>query len=159
MALGKTVFFKKLVDSSVSLYVQDVEGILPARWFVMDQKMPRIGIPVNYALSLFVDSSIEAMLKANYIEIEDMAGLIKLAEEKGYISPTEEEVKVLTAPKRTVEALFAIIKGGNTTKLEELFKSADKERALEIVTAKQTELSSDVVAKIEKILGVAISEE
>lgn len=159
MALGKTVFFRRLVDATVSLNLTDVDGVLPNKWFVMDLKTPRIGVPANYALSYFIDAGVEAMFKANYCEVEDMPGLVKLAKEKGYIDPSEEEVAILNAPKRDKNMLFAIIQGGNQAKLEELFKSADRERALELVQEKKDELSTGTISKIEKILGVAIAEE
>ena len=159
MALGKTVFFKKLVDGGVSIYLQDIEGSLPARWFSMDHKVSRIGVPLNYALSIFVDSSVESMMRKNLFEIENLDSLIKEAEELGYIAPSEEEVKELTAPKRTKEMLLAILKGGNEKKLRELFESSDKERAVEIITASYKDFSMDTIQKIEDILGMAISEE
>lgn len=159
MALGKPVYFKKLVEGSVSLYLQDVEGSLQNKWFVMDSKVPRIAIPANYALSIFIDRSVEAMVDANYVEVEDMAGLIKLAEDQGYISPSEEQVKTLTAPKRTKETIIAILKGGNETKIKELLASSDKERAVELAIANSKNFSLDAVNVLEKILGMAIIEE
>lgn len=159
MALGKTVFFKKLAEGTVRLYINDIEGVLPSRWFIMDTRTPRIGVPVNYALTIFSDNSLQAMLNKNYIEVENMAALVKEAEEKGYIAPSEEEVKQLTAPKRSNEALFAILKGGNSTKIQDLFESADKHRALEVAKSRTKDLSLDVISTIESILGMAITEE
>lgn len=159
MAVSKTVFFKKLVDGSVRLFINDIEGVLPGRWFVMEQNMPRVGVPSTYALSLFVDNSIMSMYKANYFDIEDIAGLTKMAQEAGLISPSDEEVKTITAPKRTKETLLAIIKGGNQAKLEELFQSADRSRAMEVVQEKKNDLSLDILSRLEKIVGVAITEE
>lgn len=159
MALDKTVFFKKLVDGAVHIYMQDFDGVLPARWFVMDQRMPRIGVPMNYALTVFSDHSVELMLKKNYVEIENMDVLIREAEARSIIAPSQEEVKELTAPKRTKEMIFSILKGANESKIRELFESADRERALGIATERINELSLDAVAKIESILGVAIKDE
>lgn len=159
MATGKTIFLKKLRGGSLSLYLNDVEGILPSRWFVMDHKIPRIGVPSNYALSIFTDSSLESIMKKNHFEVENMADLLALAQEKGYVAPTEEEIKAIVAPKRTKETLFAILKGGNDSKIKDLFESDDKARALEIAAANVKDLSLDTVAKIEAILGMAITEE
>ena len=88
-----------------------------------------------------------------------MADLLALAQEKGYVAPTEEEIKAIVAPKRTKETLFAILKGGNDSKIKDLFESDDKARALEIAAANVKDLSLDTVAKIEAILGMAITEE
>lgn len=159
MALDKTVFFKKLVDSTVRIYMHDFDGVLPARWFVMDQKMPRIGVPMNYALTVFTDHSVELMLKKNYVEVENMEVLIKEAEARSIIAPSKEEVEEMVTPKRTKEIIFAILKNGSEAKIRELFESADKERALGIATERVNELSLDAVAKIESILGVAIKDE
>lgn len=158
MALGKTIFFKKLSEGGVSIYLQDVEGILPARWFQLDYKVPRIGVPVNYALSIFTDSNVEKLLKRKYFEVENMADLIAIAEERNYIAPSEEQVKELVAPSRTKELLLKIIQGGNEVKLRELFASADRNRALEIAVANSNTLTMEVVQRIEEILGMAITE-
>jgi hypothetical protein len=159
MALGKTIYFKKLTDGGVSLLLQDVEGVLPEKWFAMDQKMPRIGIPENYALSLYINSVIKKMLDKNYFEIENIADLVKIAEAKGFIAPSEEEKVVLLAPKRSKETLTAIIRNGNEEKLRELFASADRTRSLDIATAISKTLSLEVIERIENILGMAITEE
>lgn len=159
MALGKTIFIKKLTDGRVSLLLQDVDGVLPSRWFYLDEKMPKVGVPTNYALSYFFDSSFELMVKKGYIEFENMAELVKMAEEREYIAPSVEEKQALVASKRTNETLYAIIKGGNVDKLKELFASADKERAYDIAKNKVNELTRDVIIKIEDILGVALVEE
>lgn len=159
MALGKTVFIKKLTEGTVRLYISDVEGILPAKWFVLDAKKPRIGVPVNYALSIFSDSSLQKMLDKNYIDVENMADLIAKAEELGYLAPSEEEVKNLTAPKRTNETLLAILKGGNKKKITELLESADDKRAVDVAKSNLNDLSLDTVSLIEEIIGLAIREE
>jgi hypothetical protein len=159
MALGKTIFFKKLSEGSISLYLSDVDGVLPQKWFRLDQKMPRIGVPENYALSLFTDAVIEKMMKKNYFEIEELANLVKIAEERGIIAPSEEEKAVMVTPKRTQAILLAILKGGNEAKIRELFDSSDRNRALELATANALDLSGNAVAVIEKVLGMAITEE
>ena len=159
MALtGRIVFFKKLARGSVSLYMQDVDSAM-AKWFVMDAKTPRIGVPMNYALSIFTDATLERMLKNNIFEIENIKEVVAAAEERGFIAKAEEELKELTAPKRSKESLLAILKGGNLTKIEELFKSADKERAWELVGQNIDQLSIQVVDKIEEITGMALREE
>lgn len=159
MASGKTIFFKKLTDGSVSLLLQDVDGVLPEKWFAMDQRMPRIGVPENYALSLYINSVIKQMMDRNYFEIENLAELTQMAEDKGFIAPSEEEKAVLLTPKRTKETLLAILKGGNEVKIRELFASADRKRTLEICTENSNTFSRDLVNQIEDILGMAITEE
>lgn len=159
MALGKTVFFKKLIKGSVSLHLQDVDGILPSRWFAMDHKVPRIGVPMSYALSIFIDATIEKMMKQNYFEIENINELLAAAKEKGYVSLSEEEVQVITAPKRTNETLVAILKGGNKSKIKELFESNDKQRAIHLATENVKLFSLEAIAVIEDVLGMAITEE
>lgn len=157
--MGKTIFLNKLRAGTLDLRLEDVEGILPTRWFTMDHKTPRIGVPSNYALSILIDSKNEAIMNKNYFEIENMKDLLALAQEKGYIAPSEEEVKILTEPKRSKETLLAILKGGNHSKIKDLFESEDKVRALEIATANIKDLSLDTVSKIEAIVGMAIREE
>lgn len=159
MASGKTIYFSKLVDGGVSLYMSDVEGVLPSRWFAMDYRMPRIGIPENYALSLFVDAAIDKAFQKKLFEVEDMAGFIKIAQERGYIALSEDEEKAMVAPSRTKETLLAILKGGNESKIRDLFNSADKKRALEIAVSNVNVLSLETVHLVEEILGMAITEE
>lgn len=159
MALGKTVFIKKLTDGGVGLFLQDVDGVLPSRWFQMDSKMPRIGVPENFALSILVDTVLQKMLARHYFEVEDMLGLIKIAEARGFVSPSADEVKVLTEPKMDKLLIVAILKGGKEDKLRALFASADRKRALEIVTEKVKELPIETIERIENILGMAITEE
>lgn len=156
--IGRIVFFKKLIDGSVSVFMQDVDSTM-TKWFTMDEKSPRIGVPMNYALSIFTDATLENMLKQHIFEIENINEVIASAEERGFIAKAEEELKDLTAPKRNKETLLAILKGGNLTKIEELFKSADKERAWELVTQHIGQLSIEVVDKIEEITGMALREE
>lgn len=159
MALtGRTVFFKKLIDGSVSLYMEDVDTA-QAKWFAMDEKSPRIGVPMNYALSIFTDSVLENMLKSNIFEVENIDDLIKAAEERNFIAKSEEEMKEIKASKRSKDMIAAIIKGGNLQKIEELFNSVDKERAFEIAVSVVDQLSIQVIEKIEKITGMAIREE
>lgn len=159
MALGKTVFFKKLVDGALHLYLQDVDGVMAPRWFMMDHNVPRIGVPLNYALSLFIDANVEYTFKKNAFEVEGIADLVKIAEERGYIAVSEEEVKEIVAPKRNNAMLLSILKGGDTTKIKALFASADKERALDVAMSNAKVLSRDTVALIESIVGMAITEE
>ena len=159
MALaGRIVFFKKLIDGSVSLFMQDVDTSME-KWFAMDEKSPRIGVPMNYALSIFTDATLESMLKQHVFEIENINEVVAAAEERGFIAKAEDELKELKAPKRTKETLLAIIKGGNLAKIEELFKSPDKERAWELVVQNIEQLSIQTVDKIEEITGMALREE
>ena len=159
MALtGRTVFFKKLIDGTVSLLMEDVDTT-QSKWFAMDEKSPRIGVPMNYALSIFTDSVLENMLKTNIFEVENLDDLIKAAEERNFIAKSEEEIKELKTSKRSKETITAIVKGGNLQKIEELFSSVDKERAFEITVAIVDQLSIQVIDKIEKITGMAIREE
>lgn len=159
MALGKTIYLKKLVKSNISLHLEDVEGVLNSRWFTMNGKTNRIGVPSNFALSIFVDQALQNMMNKNLFEVENMEALIALAEESGFISPSTEEKKALTAPKRNEKMLLAIIQGGNAKKIEELFDSSDKERALELAIANAKSLPMETIEQIEKITHVAIIEE
>lgn len=166
MAIGRTVFLNKLSSGGVTVRLLDVEGILPARAFTMTDKMPRIGVPLNYALNIFIDSTLQQMIAENYFEVVDYQTLEKDAAEKGYIvleqEPAQgEELKSSVAsPKAlTKEIILAIIRGGNEQKIRELFASADKHRALEIATANSKDLSSNIVDLVEKVLGMAIAEE
>lgn len=159
MALtGRTVFLKKLVDGGVSLYLQDVDST-QAKWFLMNDKSPRIGVPMNYALSIFTDAVLEGMLKRHVFDVENIEDVIAAAEDRGFIAKAEEELKEIKAPKRTKETLVAILKGGNVTKVDELFKSADKERAWELAVQNVDQLSMQIVDKIEEITGMALREE
>lgn len=159
MALGTTIFFNKLSEGSVSLFMQDADGILPSRWFVMDGRMPRIGVPLNYALGVFTDASLKHMLDNNYFEVENVDALVKAAQEKGFIALSEEEEKEIQAPRRKPEVILAILKGGNADKIRELFESSDKERAFDIAIKNSKSLSVETVRLIEEILGMAILEE
>lgn len=160
MALtGRIVFFKKLIDGGLSLFLEDVDGAMLPKWYSMDEKIPRIGVPMNYALSIFTNATLETMLKQNMFEIENIADVIAAAEERGFIAKAEEELKELKTPKRTKETLVAILKGGNIKKVEELFASADKERAFELAAQNVAELSMQVVDRIEEITGMALREE
>lgn len=159
MALtGRTVFLKKLVDGGVSLYLQDVDST-QTKWFLMNDKSPRIGVPMNYALSIFTDAVLESMLRRNIFEVENIAELVQAAEERNFIAKAEDELKEIKAPKRAKETLVAILKGGNLAKIDELFKSADKERAWELAVQNVDQLSMQVVDKIEEITGMALREE
>ena len=159
MALvGRIVFFKKLIDGSVSLFMQDVDTAME-KWFAMDEKSPRIGVPMNYALSIFTDATLESMLKQHVFEIENIDEVVAAAEERGFIAKAADELKEIKAPRRTKETLLAIIKGGNLAKIEELLKSADKERAWELVVQNVEQLSIQTVDKIEEITGMALREE
>lgn len=155
----KTIFIKKVINANVSLFVQDIEGILPARWFYLNQATPRVGIPLNYALSYFIDHTFKAMVDNNYIEIENIAALVKQAEDLGYIAPSPEEKATIVAPKVTDEIILAVLKGGNVEKMTELFRSNNKERAFAIAQKRVKELTKDSLDKIENILGVALTDE
>lgn len=159
MALGKTIYLKKLVKSNISLHLEDVEGILNSRWFIMDGKMNRIGVPSNFALSIFVNQSLQVMLNKNLFEVENMEDLLAIAEEKGFIAPSEEERKSYTAPKRTEGMLLAIIKGGQKAKIKKLFESSDKGRALELAIENAKSLPMETIEQIEDLTHVAIIEE
>jgi len=159
MALGKTVFFKKLIDGGVSLYLSDVEGVLPPRWFAMDHKVPRIGVPENYALSLFLDANIDKAFKRKLFEVEKIEDLIKVAQERGYVALSPEETQVIVEPSRSKEILLSILKGGNKEKIAALFASADRNRALEIAVSNAKSFSMETIQTIEEILGMAITEE
>jgi hypothetical protein len=159
MATVKPIFCKKLIGGGVLLYLQDSEGLLPPKWFNMDEKMPRIGIPVNYAVSILNDYTIKNMLNNNMFEIENIEDLIKESESRLYIAPSEEEVQVLTEKKRSDALLLTILRGGNKAKIQELFNSADKERALDIAIANAKSFSMDLIESIESIVGMALVEE
>lgn len=158
MAAQKTIFFKKLIDGGVLLNLRDSDGVLPDKWFNMDHKTPRIGVPLNYALSIFQDQTLESMLKSNYFEIENLQDLIGVAEEKTVISLAPEQLEEMIAPKRTPELILGIIKGGNEAKMKELFESADKQRAFDLAVTHASELSMSTINKVESILGMAIIE-
>ena len=158
MAAQKTIFFKKLIDGGVLLLLQDSEGVLPDKWFNMDHRTPRIGVPLNYALSVFQNQTIESMLKSNYFEIENINDLLGTAEEKSIVALSEEENKIIAAPKRTNELIVSILRGGNETKIKELFDSADRQRAFDLALQHASEFSISTVDKVEKILGMAILE-
>lgn len=159
MALGRTIYLKKLVKSNISLHLEDVEGVLAARWFTMNGKTNRIGVPSNFALSIFINQSLQKMMNKNLFEVENMDQLLALAKESGFISPSEEEEKAYTAPKRTEAMLLAIIRGGKIDKIKELFDSSDRERALELAIENAKSLPMETIEQIEKITRVAIIEE
>lgn len=159
MALtGRIVFFKKLIGGSVSLYMQDVDSAM-TKWFAMDEQSPRIGVPMNFALSIFTDATLEGMLKQHIFEIENIEEVIASAEERGFIAKAAVELEEIKTPARPKETLLAIIKGGNLKKIEELFNSTDKERAWELAVQSVGELSMQTIDKIEEITGMALREE
>jgi hypothetical protein len=161
MAIVRTINFKRLSEGSVSLYLQDVEGVLPTKWFTMTHQQPKTPVPLNYALSIFLDNVLQQMLQDNYFEIIEVEALKSAAIERGLISDDVQEPVSLeiSTPKKSAETILAILKGGNETKIKELFKSADKERAFDIAKANSKILSNGTVSFIEDILGMAITEE
>lgn len=157
---NKTIFLKRLSQNKVTLLLEDAtNAVMPAKWFTMTEKSPRIAVPAGYALSIFANSTLESMMKRNIFEVENIKDLIELAQEHGLLHRDEEEIKELAKPKRPDEMLMSILKGGNEAKIKELFASQDKHRALQLTIANQKSLSMQVVQLVEDIVKIAIIEE
>lgn len=162
MAILRTINLRKLSEGGVSLFLQDVEGVLPSKWFTMNQRLPKVPVPINYALSIFLDATLQRMLEENLFEIVEAEDLKKAAVERGLIAEDNAEDPVvleISTPKRSAEILLAILKAGNETKIKELFESADKVRAFDIAKSNAKALSTGTVSLIEEIVGMAITEE
>lgn len=159
MASITTAFFNKVARGSVSLHLDDVNGIMPSRWFRMEHNRERIAVPINYALSVFTNNDLAAMLKEKYFEIENIEEFLKVAQEQGYVAYTPEEEKEIKAPAKTDAMLLMIMQGGNQVKIKELFESTDKERALSLARDNHDKLSIGVATLIEEVTGMAVLED
>lgn len=160
MALLKSVNFNNLREGTVTLLLQDINGTMPAKWYTLNSQQKKIPVPINYALSIFVDSVLQRMLEEQYFEIVEIDAFKKAAEEYGLVGEPDQDPVILSAaqPKKSPETILAILKGGNTQKITELFKSPEGERALEIAKTNIKVIPSGVITELEELFGVALIE-
>lgn len=160
MALLKSVNFNNLREGTVTLLLQDINGTMPAKWYTLNSQQKKIPVPMNYALSIFVDSVLQRMLEEQYFEIVEVDAFRKAAEEYGLVGEPDQDPVILSVaqPKKSPETILAILKGGNMQKITELFKSPEGERALEIAKTNIKAIPSGVITELEELFGVALIE-
>ena len=157
MISNKTIIFKKMTGGSVSIYLSDVEGGKTPRWFEMTERQPEIGVPMTYALSIFLDGNIANMLRRGYFMITNIEVLQAEAEKEGIIAPMQNQNPAL-AKVKTQEELIEILKNGKDAEVQTLLASSDKERVFNLAAENSKDLANARVNLIESIVGMSITE-
>lgn len=148
-----TIRLKKERPGAVSLYLQDVEGLKPSRWFSMTEANPKLPINIDYALGIFLDNTLMRMWKANDFVIENEAELYKEARARGIIA---EEFEVPKAKFYSKTAMMEILKKGEEEEIKALFSSPQSKSAYDMAVAKQEELTSGTIKLIEDFIKLQV---
>ena len=144
----------KTTPNSVFFTLRSVENPQLTREIYLTRSHPQQPLPAEWALSVIADQRLFSMFKKGIFTFDKPDDLALLAYEKGYWFG--EKFDFTPATKDDENLIFAILKAGNRTKIEETVKKYGKDRVQAVAVAHLENLTQNVIQLLEKLFNVQL---
>ena len=151
------VYFKKNITGNIYLALEDYEGLRPERVFTFSPQQVEIGIPFNYACSIFSNSSnFDFYNKGIIVPTKNWTAFVKVLEDNGLdysknvnVVLPEQKQKDGEVAALTTEQITKILKRGNEKELKKLL--SDSITAEETISIANT-IPNEITMKTRKFI-------
>lgn len=144
----------KTTPNSVLFTLRSVENPQLTREIYLTKNHPQQPLPAEWALSVIADQRLFKMFKKGLFTFDNPDELARLAYEKGYWFGEKFDFK--PASKDDENLIFAILRAGNRTKIEETVKTFGKDRVQAVAIAHLNDLTQNVIQFLEKLFNVQL---
>lgn len=127
----------------------------PTRSFKLRHNVPKLAIPTNYALGIFITPGALRLMERGYYVIENVETLIKMAEDKGFYVPDSIKNR-----KYTLEDFKNLLIKGDIKEMEKQLTQATRKTARDVIALARevySKLSVQMVQLIEQRYKVVLS--
>lgn len=152
----KNVFIKNNIGCYFSIELTDYSGMNPSKFFIMERPEQEIPVPLDYALSIFVEPHAKkAYEKGDFIFTRNKEQFLQEAINLGLI--TKESNSVVEENSKSPAIILAVLKAGNKEKIKDLLESSNnKDKTIQIAIDNKNTLPLDVINFIEEKTQIAI---
>ncbi len=153
--ITKTHFrMSKTIPGDVVIVLHSITNPNLERVVRLTQRNPHQNLPLDWALSVFIDNGLYHMYKEGIFTFDDNDLLVKLAYEKGVYFG--EELDFTPSKVDYSEVIFAILSSGNRASIKKAIEEHGKEKVQKVAAIRANDLTQGVIQLLESMLGIQL---
>ena len=121
--------------------------------FFLTERLPQVKMPLDWALSIFIDEGVYSLLEQGYFTIENYEALIQAATEEGIYFGEELDIE---NTKDFQKDILDVLKKGKRAEILKITDTYGQERVQEVAFTHLSELTMSVIKVLEDLWKIQL---
>lgn len=150
----KTVRIKKTTPNEVFFYISPLSNPLLKKEVYLTNRLPEQTLPVDWALSIFIDDGLYTMFKKGLFTFDKVDELVAAAIEAGVYF--DEVLDFKPAESGEVAKILEVLKQGNRAAIVKAINDYGHDKVGDVAIANANTLTTGVVSMLENLLHIQL---